>query len=180
MTNEELIYNTARNAGVPDTNARLIVAQAIHETSYKGIPFNSNVFLQNNNAFGMKLAGGPRKSRQAQYISGAGTAAPASEGSTPYAKYPSVKNSVLDLIDWLQFNNINWAATNTPESYAAFLKNKGYYGDTLAVYTNALVTYFARLKDKILANKKPLLIILGLALIATGVYIYIRKKKIAG
>lgn len=128
--NAAAVMQAAIDKGNTVTFAKLLAAQAIHESAN----FTSNVFKKNNNAFGMKT---PRV-RKSPYILGAGSAAPASEGPTPYAKYASVSDSAKDVLHWLAYNKVNTGLYTTPDAYAAVLKSKGYYGDTVANYTRAL------------------------------------------
>ncbi|MCC6288105.1 MAG: glucosaminidase domain-containing protein [Chitinophagaceae bacterium] len=130
---ETAVYNTAINNEVSADVALLIVSQARHESAN----FSSNVFKQNNNAFGYKYVGQSGASQ--------GTAAPSSEGGY-YAKYDSLEDSALEVVNWwkrrIRQGVINdWSDIATPDSYALALKKAGYYGDSLANYTAALKTW---------------------------------------
>jgi flagellum-specific peptidoglycan hydrolase FlgJ len=163
------IYNALRKAGVPDVNARIITAQSRVESSN----YSSNVFKQNNNAFGMKVP----SVRKSPYILGAGTKAPSSEGATPYARYASVEDSARDIVHWLQYNHANYSQLTTADSYATYLKNKGYYGATLASYAAGIGTYLMKMKDWVFSHpKKSLALAAGLVLVGAGIYFMVRKK----
>lgn len=126
-----IVYSTARACGLSDVQAKIIVSQAIHESAN----FKSNVFKVDNNAFGLKMP--VRRSRL--YIQRASYIVMRSEGSAPYAHYSTLENCVKDLLlGWHGFVGTDWALIKTPEQYAALLKYKGYYGDTLSNYTAAI------------------------------------------
>jgi uncharacterized FlgJ-related protein len=126
-----LIYATAMNDGMPDQLARLILAQAKHETD----DFTSNAFIKNNNCFGYKYVPGGK------WQTGAGIT---STEKDPYAKYKTIEDSVHELTDWIkrrQFGKKFPADLNEikkPVDYATLLKNCGYFGDTLHNYIQGL------------------------------------------
>lgn len=164
------IYNTLRQADVPDVNARIIIGQARHETA----SFSSNVFKKNNNAFGMKMP----SVRKSPYILSSGTSAPANEGSTPYARYASVEDSAKDLLHWLRYNKVDWAAVNTPEKYASFLKSKSYYGPTAEFYANQITVFFNQMKNWVFKNPgKTILLLAGSGLIMAGIWYFVIRQK---
>ena len=137
---QQTIFYAAKQTGLTDDQARIIVAQAQHESGN----FTSPLFQSDNNLFGMKM---PSK-RDKTFIAGPSARIRKSEGSTPYASYKNVSDSTKDLIlSWHKAINTDWSKIQTPEQYAAYLKSKGYYGDTLANYTNALKSNFAKLKN---------------------------------
>lgn len=132
---QQIVFNTAKKAGLNDVQAKIIVAQSIHESGN----YTSHVFKTDNNIFGMKI---PAK-RSKQFIERPSTIVMQSEGSTPYAHYATIQDSVNDLIlSWHTYNRTDWNKIYTPELYAAYLKSRGYYGDSQSNYTNALVKYF--------------------------------------
>jgi len=59
MNYDQLIYDAALKGGFNPTSAKLVVAQAKHETCN----YTSNVFKKNNNLFGMKFVGQPLAKR---------------------------------------------------------------------------------------------------------------------
>lgn len=124
------VIEAVKGQGYSTTVAKIIAAQAMHESA----KFSSNLFLKNANAFGMKVP----SVRKSPYILSAGISAPASEGSTPYANYRSLEDSVKDLIHWHSYVKSGLAGIITASQYAAVLKAKGFYGDTSTNYTTAL------------------------------------------
>jgi len=135
---QQRIYNTAIKCGVNDVQAKIIAAQATHESGN----FKSNVFLTDNNAFGMKM---PSR-RSKKYIARPSKIVMRSEGATPYAHYNSVEDGIKDLIlSWHAYNKTDWNKIKTPEDYAIYLKSKNYYGDSVANYLRNLVYYFGKL-----------------------------------
>lgn len=180
-----IVYDTCIAAGVPDANAQIIVAQARHESG----DFSSNVFLSDNNCFGMKVP----HVRKSRYILGAGTAAPASEGDR-YAHYGSVQDCVLDLIDLLSYEGVQWDEVATPDDYAAWLKSKGYYGDTQSNYTSALNRFMAEfsavyqagasgiqagvgtMQAAAIKYKSYLPLLIGITVVGIGLYIVLKER----
>ena len=129
---QQIVYNTARANGLGDVVSKLIVSQATHESGN----FSSSLFKRANNAFGMTI---PRK-RKSPYITGSAGQQP--DGPGNYAKYDSLQDSVLDLIHWHKYNRTDWTKIEGPATYAAYLKSKGYYGDTQQNYQSRLYEYF--------------------------------------
>ena len=117
---QQKIFNRLRERGVPADTARMIVAQAVHETGN----FTSELFARGNNAFGMKL---PRRRNTLAIDRGLKV-----EGD-PAASFNSVEDSVDDLLLWLDFNSlpINYS---TLEDYIAAIRRKGYFTDTYIRY----------------------------------------------
>ena len=118
------IFNRLRERGVPADTARMIVAQAIHETGN----FTSELFEKGNNAFGMKL---PRRRPTLAIDRGLRV-----EGD-PAASFNSVEDSVDDLLLWLDFNSlpVNYS---TLEDYIGGIRRKGYFTDTYIRYLTAV------------------------------------------
>lgn len=130
------VYSAALRGGMNDTLAKLITAQATHETGN----FKSNVFLKTNNAFGMKV---PRV-RKTIFILQPSDIVRKSEGATAYAQYSDLKNSVFDLINWLQYNKCDFSQIKNTSDYANFLKQKGFYGAEISEYLNGLNSFFKK------------------------------------
>jgi flagellum-specific peptidoglycan hydrolase FlgJ len=171
-----IVYDTAVGAGVPPVNAQILVDQARHESE----DFTSHVFLANNNAFGLKVP----SVRKSPYILKAGTAAPSNEGSTPYAAYASLQDCVMDLLNWLEYNHVNWNEVADTDSYAAWIKSKGYYGDTESNYAAALNRLDATFNEVYIAGiakAKKLVkywpIFAGVTLAGIGLYLILKDKE---
>jgi hypothetical protein len=129
-------YNTIRNTyianGSSDENfIKLITAQAMHESAV----FDSVLYHNNNNAFGM---------RQAHVRE---TTSLGEKGS--YASYDNLASSALDVLLWIRYNKL-------PEIYPGLdivnvraftkaLKDKGYYEDSYLNYTNAVGAHLKHL-----------------------------------
>ncbi|MBN8863277.1 MAG: glucosaminidase domain-containing protein [Sphingobacteriales bacterium] len=133
------VLSTAASAKIPFYAQKLLAAQAMHESAN----FSSNVYQKNKNAFGMKMP----SVRKSPYIQGPGTAAPASEGTTPYASYASLEDSVKDVLHLYAYNGINWSAIKSPADFAMWLKQKSYYGGDQSVYTAALSKWLESMSD---------------------------------
>lgn len=135
------IYNAATAGtpknpkGLPATLASLLVAQAKHESGN----FSSNLFVKYNNAFGYNYVAG------ATWQTGQGTKA---DNGMPIAVYKNVGDSAREIVDWI-YRRIsdgkfpaNLSVINTPEEYAALLKNADYFQDNIDNYTHGLKTFF--------------------------------------
>lgn len=99
---------------------KYVVAQAKHETGN----FESRVFLQNNNAFGMK---NPFR-RVTTSLGG---------DHNNYARYADVGDSLQDLFLWFDMRNFPTEVTSVDE-YAFLLKSGKYFEDDLDNYSNGL------------------------------------------
>lgn len=138
------VYNQAiqgselNPTGVPDALARLIVAQTKFETAKeiagKYVPYQSNAFILNNNAIGYKWVG-------SYYQVGKGIQS--SEGDY-YGQYADYTASIKELIDWIYRRRAEgkfpWdlGLITTPKGYATYLKNAGYFADSIDNYANGL------------------------------------------
>lgn len=153
MTNEQIVYTTALNDGMPQPLALIIVAQAKHESGN----FTSAIFTDCNNAFGYKVFG---------------NAAPC-PSHPDYEFYPSLADSVHEITGWIKrrLNAGNFPALNTitdPGQYAALLQKNGYFTDSLTNYSNGLYAWY---QPNINAGISGTVILAGIALL-----LIIRKK----
>lgn len=159
---DQEIYNAAIAAGFLPTSAKLIVAQARFESA----DYNSNVFKNNNNLFGMKFIGQPLAVR--------GTLAPLNERSCNgncngdyYSKYNNAADSTKDLVGRLYkitrsgigFNEIKNAIDAL--DFATKLKQRSYFGGTASAYANGLKAKLNKINivDNNLGSTKNLLLI---------------------
>lgn len=167
------IYNEALKLGMPSNIAKLIVAQAKHESSYQGKPYNSPVFLKNNNLNGYGFIG--------QKGALQGSIKPKSEWKsstdpTYYAKYPNIEGSVAEIVAYIKRRQTkgqfpkSLLEVNTPYKYASLLKQAGYFTDSLANYANGLTRQI-----KTIDVKKSLAIVpIGIA--AGALYLLLKTK----
>ena len=140
MTPEDkIIYDIAINNGFTPNAALFVVAQARVESA----DYKSNVYNNNNNAFGMKYV--------KQRIATQGTRSPAREQVSPpsasinfYAKYRNLEDSAKDAIERL-FNITLRGVTpamlknaRTPLEYAELQKKRSYFGGTAAKYARLM------------------------------------------
>jgi len=157
MDAAQIIYTTVKGAGIPDPLAGLIVAQARHETA----DFTSPVFRQCSNAFGYKA------------VFNAVPCVDSPEGND-YEKYPSVKDSALEIAAWIKRRQVDGSfpadltTVATPERYAYLLKISGYYGDTIENYTNGLYRFWSE-------HKAPIITLGGVLVLAAGLYFLTKK-----
>lgn len=111
------------NKTLPNLDSKMktyITAQAMHET---GI-FTSELFLEHNNAFGMKMPSVRDTTATAMTENG-------------FAHYDSVEDSIRDL--QLYFENFNYPDSfENATEYIKFAKEKGYFEAPLKTYTNAV------------------------------------------
>jgi len=166
-----IIYTTAVNQGYPDTLANILVAQAQYETG----GYKNNAFLKGLNAFGYKYVKGAK-----YQLADAGNTS--TEGNA-YAKYPSLENSTLEVLAWLERRAKEGYFTidslTTPEAYAAALKSADYYGQSSAEYATGLSYYTKLFQGTIinLAKNNPIGLIAGVVLILGASYIAYKKIK---
>jgi len=126
----KVIYDTLQkiNAPEPETLARFYTAQAAFETEI----FKSPLFLQANNAFGMKQ---PR------------TRPTTSLGptSTGWASYESFEKSVEDRYLWDQYNKLTY--TNDIKEFIQTIKSKSYFEEPFQQYYNGVRSHYAKLNQ---------------------------------
>lgn len=113
---------------VDTDTAKIITAQAMHETGV----FTSPVFLENNNAFGMRR---PEK-RETTAIS----------ENRGYAVYESVQESIKDLKLWFDYNGLS-LSFGIPATYAAKIREYGYYEADYASYAGAMKAHLKKLDN---------------------------------
>jgi uncharacterized FlgJ-related protein len=116
---EKLVLHLLTCYGVSDITANYITAQAAFESGY----FNSSIFIENNNPFGMKLA--------RQRIT---TASGSNRG---HACYPSIHDAVKDFVLWMEYAGIPKDISNL-EAYVNLLKQKGYFASCDKHYLKTL------------------------------------------
>lgn len=149
---DQSIYNSAVKEGFTPTSAKFIVAQARLESGH----YNSDIFKNNNNSFGMKYVEQPLATK--------GSIAPYSERSSSckvnsvcsngdyYARYRTVEDSIKDVIE-RNYNKTRSGVTpeqlknaKTPEEFASLLKKRGYYGATESSYASNIKSILNRVK----------------------------------
>lgn len=127
---DTLVQRTAQQMGINADTARLIAAQARHETAN----YSSSVFKNNKNFFGYKYVG--------QAIAKPGTKAPSNEGAAPYAAYDTFEDSVKELVNWLRRRQnegkFRIQDLTTAEKYNAALISGGFYTDRAGNYLRGL------------------------------------------
>lgn len=134
----QIIYNAALaelvKGGMP--NARFLANAMVAHSKIETANYTSNVYRKNNNAFGYKYV------RGARWQLGPGTAAPKSEGSTPYARYASVADSAREVAHWILRRKAKFLAVDTESEYSVVLKQNGYYGASLESHIAGMQRYF--------------------------------------
>ena len=153
MNYDQLIYDIAIKNGFNPSSAKFIAAQARLESS----DYNSNVFKNNNNMFGMKYVKQPLAVR--------GTQVPVNERKAGdvdynyYAKYRTPEDSVKDLIERLYNKTINGVSPSqlrdsaTIDEYAKNLKQRSYYGGTAEKYAAGLKAKMIKINIKEIVNQ---------------------------
>lgn len=137
--NYAIIANTLKEYGYAnDAFAKLVTAQAMHETGY----FTSPVFESNNNYFGMRQ---PVKRE---------TVSLGAKGG--YASFESLKDSVVDYIYWTQYVQLPFeyeaADAANAQIFVKNLKDKGYFEDSFLNYKNGVTKSLNTLKSLISAG----------------------------
>lgn len=103
------IYTWLRsNYALPDPISKIITAQSGHETG----GWTSNVWFTYNNGFGYGYQGGG-----------------------VYNSYPSIQDSVDDVVGWLDRHVPGYETITDPDTYAQALHDNGYYTDTESNYS---------------------------------------------
>jgi hypothetical protein len=143
-----IVLQAAREMGVSDFHAMIIYSQGQQESGY-----SSNVFVKNNNAFGMKF---PAK-RKSPFIAGKGTAAPAGESfpgdpNNYYAKFNSLADSVKDLIHRQNYFGIKWENIKSAEDYIDFCRQTKYFQGSPAIYKSNVTSLLKQFKDYVKTN----------------------------
>jgi hypothetical protein len=128
-TPNEEIFNAALSSGLDSTMAKLLVAQAIHETG----GFKSRLYRRGNNAFGMMV------SKKDTLKVGS----MAAEGRPGYAKYESLEESTKAVIGLLTRKGCSFKF-KSPHQYASWLKSVRYYEDSVSNYSNALNVHYKK------------------------------------
>lgn len=185
---DQIIYNVAIKEGFNPKAAKLIAAQARFESA----DYTSNVFKKNLNTSGMKFIG-----QKKQPLATRGTLAPKSEQSESckkggtcfdgdhYAKFASVEDSAKDKIQRNFARTMGGVtpeqlkAVTTPEEFARLLKLRKYYQDDERVYANGLRAKLLRVQvaEFVSKNRNPLLLGVGLIILAFSMYLYKNKYK---
>lgn len=94
------------------------------ETFENGKPFNSRLFKEQNNPWGMK-----QPLLRPNATVGVGT------GKNPvFANYGSVGDAALDLVLYMNYFNYPKKAPNTLKRHVELMKNKGYFTGNLNEY----------------------------------------------
>ncbi len=167
MTIDEQIYTAALKAGFSPSAAKLVVAQARHETGN----YSSYQFRNNNNLFGMKYVKQP--------LAKQGNKSP--EGDF-YAKYANVGDSVQDLVNrnykitrgGVSFDQLKNVSDST--DFAQKLKKRGYYTAGVNEYANGLKNALMRVNISEVVKKHGGKLTLGIGLLALAIYLYYKKK----
>jgi len=167
MSIDEQIYTAALKAGFTPSAAKLIVAQARHETGN----YTSYQYRTNNNLFGMKFVNQPLATK--------GNKSP--EGDF-YAKYPNVAASVQDLVNrnykisrgGVSFDDLKKVSDTT--DFAQKLKKRGYYTASVKGYDRGLKSALTRINIIDLVKKNKGKLSIGLALVVLAAYLYYKKR----
>lgn len=180
---DQEIYNAAIKQGANKYLAKLVVAQARHETGNYG----NKQTKENNNIFGFKY------SRNSQFAK-EGNISP--EGNA-YAKYDSIENAINDYFVryWglnandksgrtrLQHFNSEIQSVDTTK-FATMLKSYGYYHtpsnqtveQSIGIYVKGLNSALTKIKVVEFVENNKGYIFTGIGLLTLGIGILIYKK----
>lgn len=125
---DSLILVTLWKNNVSIDLSYIILAQAKHETW----GFTSDIFIENNNFFGIKEA----KKRKRTCI---GT-------NRGHAVYSSLEDCVLDYIYYMENRNIPFHETSI-RKYTNLLKKKGYFEDDVDRYYKGVKKYYKEINS---------------------------------
>lgn len=163
--NEVITIATAIRGSVPDKAIQWIIGQSAHETGYRGTAWNSPVYKNLNNGFGML-----HPSRRKTFSIGKGSNQPNIEGGGAYATYSNLSDSAKDLVLWLNYNKVKWNNINSEEQYIAWIKRKGYFGSTESSYLTGVKYWIKKLNIPVFSAT------VGVLLLAAFVIYYIFKS----
>lgn len=130
---QSTIIQTLRNAGLDEQTAKYWVAISAHETAFDNnyqTPWTSPVYRQNNNLFGMRLAGSNTT---------------AIDSNLGHARYRSVSDSAQDLVQY--FQRLKWSQLNFDSipALVSYMKGKGYFTAPLADYQKGVEYWYKKL-----------------------------------
>ena len=120
------IFRVLLESNVPEQMAKILVAQAAHETGN----FTSNLFKTANNAFGMKVP-----NIRPTFTIG--------ETKSGFAKFATIEDSASDLLLWLEHFGIPLNFVD-PREYVKAIKARGYFEDSIGNYTNGVLRAFMK------------------------------------
>lgn len=126
------IYRQIKNK-FPVPLAKIITAQAAHETAINGKPFESKLVKENNNIFGMGFA----TKRETTAIN----------EKNKFANYESIKSSIEDFEIYSRYRNLDYSISSI-EGYCRFIKSKGYYEDSISNYTKGVTYWYNRFEKE--------------------------------
>lgn len=173
---DQQIYEGAIKGGTTQALAKLMVAQARHETGN----YSNYQTRKNNNVFGFKYSPNSQYSKK-------GNISP--EGDY-YAYYQSLEYAILDYIGRWMNMSASGGGTRLQEfnqisdttSYAIKLKSYGYYGAPVNEYISGLNSALKRmlLVEFYFNNKKTInyAIVGGIIILLTGYIYFLKNKKI--
>jgi len=126
LSKEKEIFDLLKLNGLNDNLSKWATSQAAHETK----AFTSNIFLSNNNAFGMKYAG---------QVTALGE-------KSGYAYYYNVENSVKDFVQWYSRHRNNILSLPLVifnlSDYVKFMKNQKYFEAPESEYLAGCLYYY--------------------------------------
>jgi len=111
---------------------KLLSMQSAHETAF----WTSNIFKSNNNLFGMKPAKVRANQQHGEY--------------NGYASFNDYDSSIVDMLLWLNYNKLETSGilldSNNPFIYVSWLKQKGFFTDSIENYLNGMINAKNKLK----------------------------------
>jgi len=123
------VYDYLLASGLNETLSKFAACQSAFETAN----FTSNIYKNNNNAFGMKYAGQSASTGE----------------KNGYADYLSVQMSVSDFVVWYTRHRLQIMILpyiiNSLSDYVDFLKNCGYFEANRDTYYNGCLHYYQKL-----------------------------------
>jgi len=144
IANAKLILTALIDAGAKPVVIPFLMSQIAHETGN----FASRVFKSNNNASGIMFINKPLKQKNATR----GLPYPKREGKYFYANFASLKDWAVDYLRII--GKLPMQAISLPD-YAAKLRARGYYTDTVQNYTKGLKIHFNNLIKSELITVDP-------------------------
>ncbi len=134
QTEEQQVYNTVIDMGYTPFVAKLLVAQARHESGN----FKSRLYRKHQNAFGMMYS----KRRPTVALNGSARA----EGHKGFADYNNLSESTEDVVMFLKHRGCKFDFKTVGE-YVSWLKKIGYFTDNKVRYQNAISIHLKKINQ---------------------------------
>lgn len=129
----DIIIQTLTSAGYSETMAYCFLWVSKMETAYNGSPWNSPIFRQFNNLWGMKVST-QRKNTQTNF----------QQVDDIWAHYASVSDSALDLVYYLQARKYPKTVVDLEQLIALMYDKEYFVGESYESYLNKVKVWSSK------------------------------------